>query len=88
MWELIAGIAVPLIKWIFGKIANKKLSDKEFITYVTAHQKKISHAGDTAMDWEEALAKAQEELNNPPIEAVSEKKLEIGNKKLEIGKKK
>lgn len=63
--ELLAGIIVPLLKWIFGKIANKKLNDKEFIEYVTAHQKKISHAGDTAIAWEEALAQARAELEPP-----------------------
>lgn len=62
MWEIIAKVGVPIIQWIFGKIAKKKLNDKEFLEYISAHQKKRGRAGDAAMDWEEALIKAQEEM--------------------------
>lgn len=62
MWELIAAIGVPLIKWIFERIAKKKLNEKEFIEYVRAHQKLRGRAGQTAVDWEEALAQARKEL--------------------------
>lgn len=62
MWELVATIAVPIIKWIFERIAKKKLNEKEFIEYVRAHQKLRGRAGQTAVDWEEALAQARKEL--------------------------
>lgn len=66
MWVAIlelAGVAlVPLIKWIFEKIAKKKLNDKEFVAYISAHQKKRAMAGKASISWEEALKKAQDEM--------------------------
>ena len=59
---LLAGVLVPLLKWIFELIAKKKLSDKEFVEYVTAYQKKKALAGKAAMSWEEALKKAEDEM--------------------------
>ena len=62
MWEAIAAFIIPLAKMIFEKIAKKKLNDKEFLEYISAHQKKRSRAGDAAMEWEDALAQAQAEM--------------------------
>jgi len=62
MWTVIGTIAVPLIKFIFERIAKKKLNDKEFTEYILAHQKKKNRAGQTALDWEQALAEAKKEL--------------------------
>jgi len=61
MYEMLGGILISLTKWILGRIAKKKLSDKEFVEYITAYQKKREHAGQAALDWEEALKQAQEE---------------------------
>lgn len=62
MWTFLGTVFVPLTKFIFQKIAKKKLNDKEFTEYILAHQKKKNRAGQTALDWEEALAEAQKEL--------------------------
>ena len=62
MWEVIAAVGLPIIKWLFEKIAKKKLNDKEFLEYISAHQKKRGRAGDAAMDWEKALKEAQDEM--------------------------
>jgi len=62
MWELIGTALVAMLKWIFGAIAKKKLSDKEFIEYISAHQKRRGQAGQVALDWEEALKQAQKEM--------------------------
>ena len=63
MWEIIAAIGVPILKWLFEKIAKKKLDDKEFTEYIRAHQKKRARAGQAALDWEAALKEAQDELS-------------------------
>jgi hypothetical protein len=62
VWEAILALGVPLIKFIFERIAKKKLSDKEFVDYIVAHEKKRGRAGQAALDWEEALKQAQEEM--------------------------
>lgn len=49
-------------KLIFSARDKKKLSDKEFVEYVLAHQKKKSLAGKSALSWEQALADAKAEL--------------------------
>ena len=68
MWlELAASILLPLIKFIFEKIAKKKLDDKQFMEYISAHQKRRAKAGDTALSWEQALAEAQKEMNDKGV---------------------
>ena len=62
MYELMGGAFIAIIKWIFDKMAKKKLSDKEFLEYISAYQSKRGRAGQTALDWEEALAQAQKEM--------------------------
>lgn len=64
MWDLFGTVLVPIVKWIFEKIAKKKLNDKEFVEYIRAHQKKRGRAGDVAMEWEDALAEARKELED------------------------
>lgn len=64
MWSTLATILMPIIKFIFERIAKQKLNDKQFIEYVTAHQKLRANAGQTALDWEEALKQAQAEMEN------------------------
>jgi len=63
MWTAITTILVPLLKWIVEASAKKKLSDKEFVSYVLAHQKRRGRAGQSAMDAEEALEEAIRELD-------------------------
>lgn len=77
MWEVIAAIGVPLIKWIFERIAKKKLNEKEFIEYVRAHQKLRGRAGQTAVDWEDALAKARKELAEEQKEGLEASAIKI-----------
>jgi hypothetical protein len=43
-------------------MAKKKLSDKEFVQYITAHQKMRGRAGDASMEWEKALDEAKKEM--------------------------
>jgi len=62
MLTIVSSILIPLLKWIFSKIAKKKLNDREFVEYVLAHQKKKVRAGQAAMDWEEALKAAQMDM--------------------------
>lgn len=62
MWETIATLTAYLLKFIFEKIAKKKLNDKEFTEYILAHQKRRASAGQSALDWNAALEKAQKEL--------------------------
>ena len=62
-WELIGTVVVGLTKWIFERIAKKKLSDKEFMEHIRAHQIRRKNVGKTALDFEEALAQAQKELD-------------------------
>lgn len=62
MWTTLATILVPIVKFIFEKIAKKKLDDHQFMTYISAHQKRRALAGDTALSWEDALKKAQDEI--------------------------
>lgn len=75
MWELAATILVPLLKWIFERIAKKKLDDKQFMDYISAHQKRRSKAGETAQNWEDELRKAQAELD--AAKGVEPKKEEV-----------
>lgn len=63
MLSLIATILIPIIKWIFERKAKKKLSDKEFVAYISAHQKMRGRAGHAATEWEKALKEAQEEMD-------------------------
>lgn len=67
MLTIISSILIPLLKWIFSRIAKKKLNDKEFVEYVLAHQKKKVRAGHAAMDWEKALKAAQMEMAESAI---------------------
>lgn len=62
MWEVLAAIAVPLVKIIFQNIAGKELSDREFTEWVVAHGKRRKMAGDSALAWKKARAQAKEEL--------------------------
>ena len=62
IFTILAAFLVPLLQIIFEKIAKRKLDDKEFIEYITAHQKKRSQAGHASMSWEDAIKKAQEEM--------------------------
>ena len=75
MWTAILSLAsallIPLIKLIFEAINKKKLSDKEFVAYVLAHQKKRARAGKSALDANDALDEALRELDE------EEKKKEI-----------
>lgn len=64
MWEVIAAFAVPVLKLVFQGIAKKKLTDKEFTEYILAHQKKRATAGDSALNWQDALEKAKSEMKN------------------------
>lgn len=61
MWTLIASMGVPLLKWIFSMIAKKKLSDKEFVDYIVASQKKKKRAGQASMDFDGSMSDAMKE---------------------------
>ena len=68
MWAVIGTALVPLLKWIFSAIAKRKLNDKEFLEHIEAHQAKRVGAGKTATDFEDAMAEAEAELDNPSVD--------------------
>jgi flagellum-specific peptidoglycan hydrolase FlgJ len=72
MWTTLAAILVPIIKYIFEKIAKKQLDDKQFAEYISAYQKRRSKAGDTAMNWETALEEARKELGQTQVKKTNE----------------
>lgn len=63
MWELAASLILGVGKLIFERIAKKKLSDEEFAAHIRAHQIRRKNIGKAALDFEEALAQAQKELD-------------------------
>jgi hypothetical protein len=63
MWELAASLILGIGKLIFERIAKKKLNDKEFMEHIRAHQIRRKNVGKTALDFEDALAQAQKELD-------------------------
>lgn len=71
MWvgilEIAGALLIPLIKIIFESIAKKKLSDKEFVAYVLAHQSKRARAGKSALDANAALDEALRELEEEEL---------------------
>lgn len=62
MWSFLGTFVGGLLKFIFERMAKKKLSDKEFVQYITAHQKMRGRAGDASMEWEKALDEAKKEM--------------------------
>lgn len=62
MWELAGTLILGLAKFIFERMAKKKLNDKEFLDHIEAHQKRRQNAGKTAMDFEDAMAEAERKL--------------------------
>lgn len=60
---LSSSILIPLLKWILEKKAKRKLNDKDFVKFILAHRKRRGNAGQSAMDWKEAMKKAEEEID-------------------------
>jgi hypothetical protein len=67
MWVTIlkasASFLVPLLKWVFGMMAKKKLNDIEFLDHIEQHQKRRQGAGKTAIDFDVAMKEAQDKIN-------------------------
>jgi len=61
MLKTIITIVVPLLKWLFERAAKKKITDKEFIAHILAHQSKLSNSGDVALDANKILEDAMKE---------------------------
>ena len=71
MWEAVAGIGIPLLKFVFERIAGRKLNDQEFQRFVRAFNDEKKRAGKVAKDWrqklEEKLREIEEsESQDPP----------------------
>lgn len=60
MWEAIAPIALILVKYIFEKIAGKKLTDQEFADHIKKHQDGRRRSGKSAIE----ARQAREDLKN------------------------
>ena len=67
---LLSGL-LTVARWIFNAKAKKKLSDEEFVAYILAHQKRKARAGRAALDWEDALREAQEQIAKADLAKVS-----------------
>lgn len=63
MMSAVLAIGVPLFKFILSLFKKEKLSDKQFVAAILAHQSKKSQAGKTALDFEAAMEKAMNELD-------------------------
>jgi len=72
MWEVIGIALVPFMKWVFSMIAKKELSDREFVEYISAHQKRRGRAGDSALEWEDALAQARKEMAEEKVDTETD----------------
>ena len=55
-FTILTKFGLPLVKFIFEKKAQKKLSDKEFGELITAHMEQRSGAGKTVTDGEDSIA--------------------------------
>ena len=64
MWGFFGTIAATILRFIFERMAKKKLSDREFIEYVSAHQKMRGRAGDASLEWDQALEEARKEMES------------------------
>lgn len=64
-WEFIATLVLGIGKFVFERIAAKKLSDEEFVAHIRAHQERRSGAGRAADDFEDNLQDAIDEANKP-----------------------
>jgi len=62
MWTVIGTVLSFLLKFVFNKIAKRKLSDEEFLKHIEAHQAKRRGAGKTALDFDEAMEKTRKEI--------------------------
>jgi len=62
-WELIGTLVLGIGKFIFERIAKRKLDDKEFLEHIEAHQKRRQNAGKTAIDFEDAMSEAEAKLD-------------------------
>lgn len=56
-------IILAIAKWLIERKAAKKLTEREFVEFITAHRKRRGYAGQSAMSWETALAQAQKEMD-------------------------
>lgn len=63
MWTALASLLLGIMKWVFEKQAKKKLNDAEFLEHIEFHQKKRQNAGKTAIDFDIAMAEAEERNN-------------------------
>lgn len=57
MMEIIGIALVPLLKWILGSIAGKKLSDQEFLDSIKSYQEKKKFIAKSTEDFESEIDK-------------------------------
>jgi hypothetical protein len=55
MFNLLAAIGVPFLKWIFERKAKRALSDKEFFASIEVFNERKKNAGKVAEDWRSTL---------------------------------
>lgn len=64
MITIILQVLIPIVKYFIEKRSAKKLSDKEFVDFILAHQKRRSKAGQSSVDFEKALEEARKEMSD------------------------
>ena len=62
MITIVLQVLIPIVKYFIEKKAAKRLSDKEFVDFILAHQKRRSKAGQSSVDFEKALKEAENEM--------------------------
>jgi len=60
--SLSSSFLIPMLKWILERKAKKKLSEKEFLDAIMAHQSQRANAGQTVLDWKASLAKLKAKI--------------------------
>ena len=60
---IITALLGPLLKMGYNLVAGKKLSERDYVKHVLADRLKRDNAGQSSIDWEEALRQSDIELD-------------------------
>ena len=61
-WNLIGTVLLGIVKWVFEQKAAKKLSQAEFIAYISAHQENRQNTGVSSQDFDKQIEEARAKL--------------------------
>ena len=62
MWELIGSLILGAAKLWFSIRKGRKLSEKEFVEHVRAHQERRANAAKSARDFDDVVKEVREEM--------------------------